>query len=334
MGHRRYSAPRRGSLAFRPRGRAASPIPWMRTWPKAEGDKPTILGFVGFKAGCLHVVTMDDREKTPNFGKPLFNASTVLATPPLLICGFRAYIRNGSAIQSLTDVYMKDMPKETTRLVNMNPSPLDEGMKKIQSNLDKVKRLTVHAYVSPRDARLPQKTPCLLEIRVDGGDMKAQLEYVMSILGKRIPVSEFVKPGMYLDVSAVSKGQGFEGPVTRLGIKTKSEKSRKSVRAVGVIGPWHPAAVTSRVPRAGQMGFHHRTEFNKKVLAVGNGKTTPIAPKGGFPHFGIIDGDYIALRGSAPGPARRLVRLRLPVRKASVKILPPKVLMVSTTVGR
>ena len=34
MGHRKYSAPRRGSIAFRPRARAKSLEARIRTWPE------------------------------------------------------------------------------------------------------------------------------------------------------------------------------------------------------------------------------------------------------------------------------------------------------------
>ncbi len=68
-----------------------------------------------------------------------------------------------------------------------------------------------------------------------------------------------------MDVIGITKGKGFEGPVTRFGIKRKQHKSRKSVRAVGVIGPWHPAAVMYTVARAGQHGFHQRTETGKRI---------------------------------------------------------------------
>jgi hypothetical protein len=34
---------------------------------------------------------------------------------------------------------------------------------------------------------------------------------------------------------------------------------------VACIGAWHPARVSWTVARAGQQGFHHRTEINKKV---------------------------------------------------------------------
>ena len=61
------------------------------------------------------------------------------------------------------------------------------------------------------------------------------------------------------------------------------------------IGAWHPARVGCSIARAGQKGYHHRTELNKKVCpksGVGGGRgrggmplTTPqwvgcMAPKG------------------------------------------------------
>lgn len=37
------------------------------------------------------------------------------------------------------------------------------------------------------------------------------------------------------------------------------------------IGAWHPARVAFSVARAGQKGYHHRTEVNKKVYKIGQG---------------------------------------------------------------
>ena len=79
MGHRKYSAPRRGSIAFRPRARARSLEARMRTYPTERSDRANLLGFAGFKVGGIEVLTVDDREKTPNFGKHLLNPSTVIA---------------------------------------------------------------------------------------------------------------------------------------------------------------------------------------------------------------------------------------------------------------
>ena len=64
--------------------------------------------------------------------------------------------------------------------------------------------------------------------------------------------------------------------------------------------------------RAGQMGFHHRTEINKKIYRIGekgtdthNAKTDfdptdkPITPMGGFPAYGIVNEDFLMIKVSA-----------------------------------
>ena len=85
MGHRKHSQPRRGSLAYLPRGRAKSMESRIRKWPHIESDEPKLLAHAGFKAGCVQIVSIDDREKTPNHGKQLVSLGTVIVTPPIVV---------------------------------------------------------------------------------------------------------------------------------------------------------------------------------------------------------------------------------------------------------
>ena len=328
MGHRKKSAPRRGSLAYLPRGRAASIVPTIRTWPEILIDKPSLLGFAGFKAGSIHVITVDDREKTPNFGKPVFNSATVLSVPSIFVYGIRAYGKNDRGLFVINDAYSDKLPKGLSEKVK-EPKAMEDALKKIESNLEKVAQISTIVSVYPKDVGLSQKKPMIFEVGVSGGEMKSRFEYLKSLLGKEVKINDVIKPGMYVDVIAVTKGKGIEGPVTRHGIKRKRPKSRKSVRAVATLGPWHPASVMYTVPRAGQMGYNQRVEYNKKVIIVSNAEEAEITPKGGFPHFGVIKGDYIILKGSLPGPAKRLVKIRLPLRPPKAKVQPPKVLEIS-----
>ena len=73
-------APRRGSLAFLPRGRSSRVVPVIRNWPQVNSEKPSLSGSAGFKVGSTHVITVDDRERTPNFGKPVFKSSNIART--------------------------------------------------------------------------------------------------------------------------------------------------------------------------------------------------------------------------------------------------------------
>ena len=53
-----------------------------------------------------------------------------------------------------------------------------------------------------------------------------------------------------------------------------------------------------------------------------------INPKGGFKHFGNVNGDFIILRGSVPGTYKRLIKLRAQIRNAPSKIIKPNILEV------
>lgn len=52
---------------------------------------------------------------------------------------------------------------------------------------------------------------------------------------------------------------------SRWGTKKLPRKTHKGLRKVACIGAWHPARVSYTIARAGQKGYHHRTEVNKKV---------------------------------------------------------------------
>ncbi len=334
MGHRSKSAPRHGSLAYLPRGRARSQTPIVKTWPKIDSDKPTLLGLAGFKAGTIHVYTVDDREKTPNFGKPLFNTATVLEAPPIFISGFRAYEKSGGALQVFDEIYAKNQPKEMSRKRKIKGTASKEHFESLKNSLDRVKKFRAVCCLTPKETGLPRNTPELFEVEVGGGTVESQLEYLESILGKTVKLADIFRSGNYIDTVAVTKGKGFEGPVTRMGIKRKQHKSRKTVRAVGSIGPWKPAATMYTVPSAGQRGSPRRTEYNKRVIAVGNPEEKPITPEGGFSHYGVVKSDYIVVKGSVQGPPKRLVKLRYAIRPHHKKIQPSKILEISTVKSR
>ena len=74
-----------------------------------------------------------------------------------------------------------------------------------------------------------------------------------------------------IDVIGVTKGHGFKGVTYRWGTKKLPRKTHKGLRKVACIGAWHPARVAFSVARAGQSGYHHRTELNKKIYRIGQG---------------------------------------------------------------
>lgn len=329
MGHRKYSAPRRGSIAFRPRARAKSLEARIRTWPQMAAEKSSLLGFAGFKAGGIHVLTIDDREKTPNFGKQLLNPSTVIVTPPVRVIGIRGYKKDLYGQHAIFDIYAKDLPKELPR--KFDAKTADDAAAKAESMLGGASSVMAIVAVSPHSIGLSQKTPFVFEMSVSGKDAKSQYDYVKSILGREVKASDIFQVGQNVDFFGITRGKGVEGPITRFGVKRKQHKSRKSVRAVGTLGPISPAVVMYTVARQGQRGFHQRTEYNKRILIMSNTEKdgqNSINPSGGFKHFGLVKGDYIVVRGSVPGVPKRLVKMRQPIRNVPKKVLEPKVLEV------
>ncbi len=326
MGHRKKHAPRRGSLAYLPRGRAAREVARIRHWPSVE-QGPTLLGFMGYKAGMTHVFLVDDQESSPNFGKETIHPATVVDVPPITVCAIKAYTKNQSGLQTFTEAWMKEPPKDLNRVFtppeNFNP---EKAFKKMEDALDKIKEFRLVVTTQPRLASgVPKKKPDTMEIKIDGGTTKEQLEHAKKLLGKTVSIINVFKEGQFVDVISITKGKGFQGPVKRWGVKILPRKSRKTKRGVAVIGPWHPTRVLYSVPRAGQMGYFQRTEYNKRILKIGaDGKE--ITPKGGFIRYGPVRGTYLLLDGSLPGPPKRLIRLRHPVRAPKeTPETPPKI---------
>ncbi|MDE1861532.1 MAG: 50S ribosomal protein L3 [Thaumarchaeota archaeon] len=328
MGHRKHSQPRRGSLAYLPRARAKSMEARIRTWPDLESAEPRLLGHAGFKAACMRIASIDDREKTPNFGKQLVSLGTIVVTPPMTIIGIRGYSKDRYGLDSIFDVYAKDLPKDLSRLFETKHN--EKSLEKSEKALIHTDELFAIACVIPRHAGLGQKKPFVFEVAVKGGDIQKQFAFLKELLGKEVKVDQVFQKGAEVDVAAITKGKGFEGPIARWGVKKKQHKSRKSVRALGTLGPISPATIMYTVPRAGQRGFHQRIQYNNRIMVMGNSENEEfqINRSGGFKHFGEVRGDFVILRGSIPGTYSRLVKLRAPNRPKLKKIAQPKVLEI------
>ncbi len=328
MGHRKHSQPRRGSLAYLPRARAKSMEARIRTWPDTKSAEPKLQGHAGFKAACMRIASIDDREKTPNFGKQLVSLGTVVVTPPMIIIGIRGYSKDRYGLDSTFDVYAKDLPKELSRLFTTKHD--EKSLEKAEKALGRIEELYAIASVMPRSAGLEQKKPFVFEVAVKGGDIQKQFAFLKELLGKEVKIDQVFQKGAEVDVAAITKGKGFEGPIARWGVKKKQHKSRKSVRALGTLGPISPATIMYTVPRAGQRGFHQRIQYNNRIMIMGNSENEEykINPSGGFKHFGVVKGDYVILRGSVPGTYSRMVKLRTPVRPKITKVNQPKILEI------
>jgi len=328
MGHRRKSQPRRGSIGYLPRGRAKSMEARIRAWPEISSEEPKLLAHAGFKAGCVQLVSIDDREKTPNAGKQLVSLGTVLVTPPILVVGVRGYSKDPNGLHAEFDVYAEDIPKQVSKHITLKNK--EKALENAEKILGRIKEIFAIVTISPNTVGLEQKKPYIFEAAVKGGDVQKQFTFVKDLLGKEVKIDQVFETGSGVDVAAITKGKGWQGVITRMGVKRKQHKSRKSVREVGSLGPISPQNVMYTVPRAGQMGFHQRVEYNKRIMIMSNSDSEDfkINPEGGFKHFGLVKGDYVILKGSVPGTYRRLIKLRSQIRNIPSKINKPNILEV------
>jgi large subunit ribosomal protein L3 len=224
---------------------------------------------------------------------------------------------------------MEKVPKDFERVISVPEKfATEDGLKKIEADLDKISDLRLLMATQPRIAKHGTKAPNLIEVKIGGGSIKDRFDYGKKILGQEVKATDFIKEGQTVDTIGITKGKGIQGPVKRWGIRRKIHKARKTVREVGSIGGWTPHYVMYSVPRAGQMGFHQRTEYNKLVMKVGN-NGAEITPKGGFLRYGVINSDYVALKGSVPGTRNRIVLMRVASRPPPEAEAPQKLEYVS-----
>jgi len=148
------------------------------------------------------------------------------------------------------------------------------------------------------------------------------LNFAKEIFEQTVSVDKVFAANEMIDICGATKGKGFEGVVTRWGVTRLARKTHRGLRKVACIGAWHPARVQSTVARAGQNGYHHRTEINKKIYRIGKAGDNKscqteadlteksITPMGGFPHYGIVKNDWVMIKGAVVGPKKRCITLR------------------------
>jgi large subunit ribosomal protein L3e len=295
-----------------------------------------------------HVLREVNKPGSKLHKKEAVEAVTILEAPPMNVVGVVGYIATPRGLRTLGTVWSAHLSLEVKRRFYKNwyrckarafkkySEKIEKGEIKID---DELKRLSQHAgvirvlaHTQMSKLGLRQKKAHLMEIQVNGGANAAEkIEFAKSLLEKEVPVTTVFSPNEMLDCIGVTKGKGFEGVVTRWGVTRLPRKTHRGLRKVACIGAWHPARVGYQVARAGQRGYHHRTEINKKVYHIGeaarpgkdkdekekfNASTSTdlteksITPLGGFPHYGVVNQAYVMLRGTVAGPKKRVITLR------------------------
>jgi len=277
----------------------------MRSWSqKGKG----LTGFLGYKAGMGQVLMTEDRN-SPQKNQEITRPVTFIETPPIFIYSAIGYVETLDGLKTKSEVAVSNPPKQLQRSMTVakKPKQTPEDFEKHVADFQEVRVL---ACSQPWKAGLKQ-TPDVFELAVVGKDSKEQWDFAKTILGKEVPVSQVFADGEFVDVIAVTKGKGWQGVVKRFGVSLNIRKATKKRRHGGSLGPERQGKVMYTIPRAGQMGFHRRTERNKRILKIAQpAEAEKMTPKGGFTHYGTLANEFLVVDGSIPGPVKRAVRLR------------------------
>lgn len=302
---------RKGSLAYWPHRRAQKQMPRMRTWP--ESAEPGFMGLIAYKAGMTHVAMVDDTD-SPAKGSEISTPVTVLEIPEVEIYGMLFYKESNKYRKAAGVVYENELAKKVgiKKPAKSNPALLEEN--------SAFSDVTALAFVNPGVLGFGNKKLLRFEIALGGKTVGDKVAFAEKWMGKTVKIGDVISTGDFIDVKSISKGKGWAGVIKRFGVSRNARKATGKIRHVGVLGAWHPAHVMYTVPHSGHMGYNYRLEINKRVLKMGTGKdASTINVSGGFPNYGVIKNDFVMIKGSIPGPAKRLVRIRKALRNKSPK---------------
>ncbi len=312
----------------------------MHAFPRDDASKPVHLtAFIGFKAGMTHVVRDMDRPGSKLHKKEVVEAVTIIETPPMVVVGLVGYVETPRGLRPLTTVWAEHLSDDMRRRFYKNwyrcqrkaftaaskKHSTDAG-KPIAAQLERIKataavvRVLIHSQ--PRLTSIGQKKAHVMEVQLNGGSIAEKVDWAYAHFEKQVDITSVVEQDENIDVVAVTRGKGFAGVTARYGTSKLPRKTNKGLRKVACIGAWHPSRVMYSVPRAGQRGYHHRTEINKKIYRVAAGTdpssastdfdltTKAITPMGGFPRYGAIRNNFIMIKGACAGAKKRVLILR------------------------
>ncbi|XP_067426401.1 large ribosomal subunit protein uL3-like isoform X1 [Thunnus thynnus] len=348
MSHRKFHAPRHGHMGFLPHKRSKKHRGKARTWPKDDPSKPVHLtAFFGYKAGMTQTIREVHRTGLKQSKREEVEAVTIIETPPIIVMGVVGYIKTLQGFRSFKTIFAEHLSDECKRRFYKNwykskKKAFTKYSKKWQEEtgkkqLDKdfammkkycsVIRVIVHSQM--RLLPIRQKKAHIMEVQLNGGSISDKVDWAKEHLEQAVPVSTVFYQDEMIDVIGVTKGHGFKGVTSRWHTKKLPRKTHKGLRKVACIGAWHPARVNYTIARAGQKGYHHRTELNKKIYRMGKGvhiqdgkvirnnastnyDTTQktITPVGGFPRYGEVNNDFIMVKGCVVGAKKRVLTLR------------------------
>jgi large subunit ribosomal protein L3 len=295
-------------MQFWPRKKAKKQTPRIRSTGRSPESRP--LAFAGYKVGMTHIIAIDSRPNSLTKNEKISMPVTVVECPSFKIAAINFYKKQNNALFLSTSFISTKLDKELKRSI---PLPKKTKVKLEDIKPEEYEDIRALVYTQPKLTGIGKKKPELFEIPL-GGTNQEKFSYLKENLGKEINIKDILKPGQLVDIRAVTKGKGTQGPVKRFGISVRQHKSEKTKRGPGSLGGWKGQGhFMYRIAHAGQTGYHRRTEYNKWIVKISD-KPEEINPKSGFKNYGVVKNPYIFIKGSIPGPRKRLIMLTEPIR--------------------
>jgi len=261
------------------------------------------------------------------------------------VVGLVGYVQTPRGLRTLSTVWTAHLDESVKRRFYKNwyrskkkafdryAARLAASTKDVDFELARLKKhahvIRVLAHTQIKLIKLRQKKAHLIEIQVNGGDVAAKVDFAKGLFERTFPVDSVFSQNDHIDILGVTKGHGYKGVISRWGVARLPRKTHRGLRKVACIGAWHPARVAFTISRAGQQGYFHRTEINKKIFRIGRAIATQvdgkqqfnagtnadltqknITPLGGFPQYGEVNEDYVMIKGGVVGTVKRVVTLR------------------------
>merc|ERR1739848_475932 len=183
MSHRKFEAPRHGSLGFLPRKRATRHRGKVKSFTKDDQSAaPHLTAHFGFKAGMTHIVRDVNKPGSKLHKKETVESVTILETPPMVVVGIVGYIETPNGLRALTTVWASHLQQQILRRFYKN------WYRAKKKKYCKVIRVLAHSDV----VKLPiaQKTAHLMEIQINGGDVAAKVDFGVGLFEQSIPISK------------------------------------------------------------------------------------------------------------------------------------------------
>merc|ERR1712205_212758 len=214
--HRKFEGPRHGPLGFLPKKRCTKTKGKIKSFPLDDAAaKPHLTAFMGYKAGCTHILRDVDKPGSKAHKKEVVEAVTIIEAPPMVVVGMVGYLETPRGLKSLCTVWAQHLSDECKRRIYKNWSAsekkkaftryakkytegtgIDQELERIEKHCTIV-RVLCHTQISKLNFR--QKKAHICEIQVNGGSMEDKVKFGSELFEKPVAIDSVFEENEMID---------------------------------------------------------------------------------------------------------------------------------------